>query len=71
MMAWVRFFWSIFTFRLTVNRLAIVSVEVGDLFIMDIKKIAMFGGAVLLTLVVYRLVFKSFLPASITAFVGV
>ena len=64
-------FWSIFTFCLTVNRLAIVSVEVGDLFIMDIKKIAMFGGAVLLTLVVYRLVFKSFLPASITAFVGV
>ena len=37
---------------------------------MDFKKIAMFGGAVLLTIVVYRVVLKGFLPAAIAAFIG-
>ena len=38
---------------------------------MDFKKMAMFGGAVLLTLVVYRVVLKGILPASITGFIGI
>lgn len=36
-----------------------------------VEKALMFGGSVLLALIVYKMVFKSFLPAGIQTLIGV
>lgn len=42
----------------------------GEIIMGKFEKAAMFGGAVLLTLLVYKMVFKSFLPTGIQTLIG-